>query len=150
MSTVSTAGLSVLVLALASRQAMAVDVGNCVDLLNSVGSSDTTLMLTMDVSCSGGPITIDSRADVTILGEGNSIEIGAGFSGDSLFDNSGTLTLDNVTISETQASGLETGVRAIDNKGTLTVTSCTFRGLNQNSGSALEKGGAVSDTCNQP
>lgn len=146
MSTVSAAGLCVLVLALASRQAMAVNVDDCVDLLNSAGSSEA-LVLTADIVCSGDPIAIALGREVTVSGEGNSIEIGTGFSGESLFENEGTLTLDGVTISEATESGLPKGVRAIYNEGTLTVTDCTFRGLNQNSGSP--SGGAVSDSNNR-
>lgn len=149
MFAVKLAGLSVLALGLASRQAMSVDVGNCVDLYNSMGFSET-LTLTTDIFCSGVSITIASGEEVTVMGGGYSIEIDTDFIGESLFENHGTLTLNNVVVSETAAredsSGLTTGVRAINNRGTLTAIECTFQGLNLNGGSNLQKGGAVSDS----
>ena len=144
MSVAQVAGVAVLALGIASRQAMSVDVENCVDLLSSAGSFET-LTLTADISCSGDPITIPSGNEVTVMGGGYSIEIDTGFSGESLFENDGTLTLNNVLVSETVWNGLTTGVRAIINTGTLTVIECTFQSLNQKGGSSLRKGGAVSD-----
>ena len=143
--TSKTAGLALLSLGLAARQAMAVD--TCADLISEVGlvSGTGAIEITADLECPSH-FEIASSQDVTITGGGFTITIGAGFAGSTLEDsgggslivNEGTLTLEGITFKTLDTNGN----RAVWNKGELHVLECTFE-LGHD-GAYLDDGGVVS------
>ncbi|CAB1108518.1 unnamed protein product [Ectocarpus sp. CCAP 1310/34] len=134
------AGLALLFLGLAARQASAVT--SCLDLITAVDAIfDTgTIELEGGFTCDIF-ITVTAGQDVTISGA-YTITIGAGFAGStgadgSLFVNEGGLKLDGITF----ATETTDGNRAVWNVGTLSVEGCTFELYP--TGAFLSRGGVI-------
>lgn len=141
----------------------------CLDLDTAIQEAATTTTTTTlgttpvvsfdladSITCDGH-ITISSGQNITIRNSGTTgditttITIAADFvansSSQSLLhvQEGGTLTLDGINFDQ-QAGGLlpAEGVRAVYNRGTLTVNNCAFNGLNSVAVELLSQGGAVS------
>ena len=145
------AGLILLWLGLAARQAGAVD--NCLDLVTAVesatGTNATTITLEADIVCNTH-IEISTSQNVEIMSDAagpHTLTIGVQFAGAqateatgaaSLIINQGTLSINGVNFATESLDG----TRAIYNSGTLSVLASEFNLFHD--GGFINEGGAVS------
>jgi len=104
--------------------------------LNVIGSSATTTIID-----GGGVNTVVTISSATVTLSGLTIQHGDAALGGGI-DNSGTLTLNNSTVTQNQAQGMGTGGGGIYNSGILTINNGTISG-NSNSASRYRGGGGI-------